>query len=239
MDPAHSGVDPIDEIVGAHWALAAAGLSDFIWGHASLRAPDGEGIYLKASGWSFEEIDRDKIVKVGWDGTLLDGVGGVHIEVPIHTQVMSARPDVGAVVHCHAPAVTAFASLNQPLRAISHEGVFFAPNLPRFELTGDLIRSRELGNAVATVLGSAPALIIPQHGLVAAGPDIATAVMYAVLLEQACRVQLLAASAGGPKVWSSDEEIKHKAEVSFRPGVYTDRTYQYLLRVGSRLHVPT
>lgn len=229
-------VTPIESIVRAHWALAAAELSDLIWGHASLRSPDGHGIYIKSSGWAFEEIDEDKIVQVGWAGNRLAGTGNVHIEVPIHTQVMLARPDVRCVVHCHAPAITAFASLRQPLRAISHEGVFFAGCLPRFELTGDLISTKQLGDALAEVLGGAPALIIPQHGLVAAGPDIPSAVMYAVLLERACRIQLMAAAAGGPRVWSNEQEVTDKAKVAFQP---FDKTYRYLADVGARLHRST
>lgn len=223
----------VEQAVRAHWALAAAGLSDFIWGHASVRAADGRGVYIKSSGWAFEEIDADRVLKVSWNGELLAGEGGVHIEVPIHTQVMRARPDVGCVVHCHAPAITAFASLDQPLRPISHEGVYFAGRLPRFELTGDLIRSAELGDALAEVLGDAPAVIIPQHGLVAAGPDVPSAVMYAVLLDRACSIQLQAAAAGGPAVWSSDEEVEEKRKIAFQP---FEKTFRYLADVGARMH---
>jgi len=225
--------EEIEQTVRAHWALAAADLSDLIWGHASLRASNGDGIYIKSSGWAFEEIDETKILEVSWDGELIAGSGGVHIEVPIHTQVMMARPDVRAVVHCHAPAVTAFASLNQPLRPISHEGVFFAGDLPRFEETGDLIRTKALGDSVAATLGNAAALLIPQHGLVSAGPDAATAVMYAVLLEKACRIQLMAAAASGPVQWSSDEEVAAKRAVAFQP---FDKTFRYLVDKGARMH---
>lgn len=230
MNPAP---DQTGQVVQAHWALAAAGLSDYVWGHASVRTSNGDGVLIKSSGWAFEEIDDSRVVEVSWDGTLISGTGRIHIEVPIHTQVMQARPDVGAVVHCHAPAVTAFASLDQPMRAISHEGAFFADNLPRFELTGDLIRTRELGVALAEVLGDAAALVIPQHGLVATGPDIATAVMNAAYLETACRIQLLAAAAGGPVTWSSDDEVAAK-KLSLVTRVEAD--YRYLVDKGTRLH---
>lgn len=222
-----------DDVARAHWALAAADLSDFIWGHASQRAASGDGIVIKSSGWAFEEIDADKVIEVSWDGELLDGAGNVHIEVPIHTQIMLARPTVNAVVHCHSPAVTAFASLDQPLRPLSHEGVLFAGSLPRFTLTGDLIRTRELGAALATQLGSAPAALMVRHGMVAVGPDLPTAVMHAVLLDKACRIQLMAAAAGGPLIWSDDEEVSAKRSVVFQPFA---KTYRYLVDVGQRLH---
>jgi len=92
---------PEDVAVAAHRALAAAELSDMIWGNASVRLPDGSGIVTTSSGWSFEETTTHRLVRVSWDGQPLAGHGTVHIEVPIHTQIMAARPDVEAVVHTH------------------------------------------------------------------------------------------------------------------------------------------
>jgi L-fuculose-phosphate aldolase len=45
-------------------ALAAAGQSDMFWGHASVRDPEGRGVWMKCSGWGFEEVDEEKIVLV-------------------------------------------------------------------------------------------------------------------------------------------------------------------------------
>ncbi len=223
---------PEDVAVAAHRALAAAGLSDMIWGHASVRLPDGSGIMTKSSGWSFEEITPQRLVRVSWDGRRLAGEGTVHIEVPIHTRIMAARPEVEAVVHTHAPAVTAFASLGVPLRAISHDGVPFALQLPRFERTGNLIDSAELGDALAHGLGAASAIIIPQHGSVTVGRTVAQAVMHAVLLERACATFLSAAAAGGPAVWSDNDELAAKLELVWSPK-QMEAGYRYLVRTGS------
>ena len=38
-------------------ALAAAGQGDMIWGHASVRDPQGRGVWMKSAGWGLEEID--------------------------------------------------------------------------------------------------------------------------------------------------------------------------------------
>lgn len=223
------------DAIDAHWALAAAGLSDLVWGHAAIRHPDGTGIVSKSAGWAFEEIDESRIVKVGWDRRLLTGQGRVHIEVPIHTRIMLRRPDVGCVVHVHAPTVAAFAALNVPMRAISHDGAPFVEDLPRFEVTGDLISSDELGDALAETLSDAPAVVIPAHGLVSAGADVASAVMYAVLLERACRIYLLAASAGGPAVWSDLEEVRAKRQTAWAPS-QLQAGYQFLVRSGRTMH---
>ena len=46
----------IKEVTEASLALAAAGLTDMVWGHAAVRDPAGRGVWMKASGWGFEEI---------------------------------------------------------------------------------------------------------------------------------------------------------------------------------------
>jgi ribulose-5-phosphate 4-epimerase/fuculose-1-phosphate aldolase len=144
---------------------------------------------------------------------VLAGDGPLHIEYPIHTEVMIARPDVGTVVHTHAPAAVSFAALDRPLLAISHDGVEFAePQIARFTRTGSLINSAELGRELAETIGDGVGCLIPQHGLVTVGPDAATAVMRAVQLAGACEVQLHAMAAGEIRLWSDSAEIALKKE---------------------------
>ncbi|MFJ9889443.1 class II aldolase/adducin family protein [Streptomyces sp. NPDC091287] len=223
-----------EQVVGASQALAAAGLSDMVWGHAAVRDREGRGVWMKASGWGFEEVDADRVVLVDRSGDVVHGEGKRHLEYPIHTEIMERRPDVGCVVHTHAPALAAFTSLDVPLRALSHDAVpFVEPQLPRFTRTGALIADRELGAALAETLGDANACLMPQHGAVTVGPDAATAVMYAVLLERACRTQLMAATAGGPKVWSDPEEAEFKRRQVWNPGQLA-AGWHYLQRLNQR-----
>jgi L-ribulose-5-phosphate 4-epimerase len=222
----------IEEVVHASRALAAAGLSDMVWGHAAIRDPDGNGVWMKAAGWGFEEVDADRVVLVSPDGEVLSGAGRRHIEYPIHTEIMSRRTDVGCTVHTHAPALSAFACLDTPLLPISHDGVLFCdPPVPRFTRTGALIATAELGAALADALGEAPGCLMPSHGAVTAGPDAATAVMHAVLLERACRTQLMAMAAGDPKVWSDPAEAALKRDQVWNPG-QVQAGWQYLLRTA-------
>jgi ribulose-5-phosphate 4-epimerase/fuculose-1-phosphate aldolase len=211
-------------------ALAAAGQADMVWGHPSVRDPAGRGVWMKASGWGFEEIDASRIVLVSPDGNVLAGDGPRHIEYPIHTEVMAARPDVGAVVHTHSSAACQFAALDLPLRPLDHAGALFCyPSIPRFELTGGLIKTRTLGEALAAALGDAVALLLPQHGIVTAGPDLPTAVMTAVLLDRACRTQLTAMAAGPLRVWGDEADTVAKRADVWAPG-QLQAGYEYLLR---------
>lgn len=225
--------DPVGEIVDACTALAEAGLNDMVWGHPSVRDRQGRGVWMKSSGYGFEEIGRDRVVLVSWEGEVLAGGGNPHLEYPIHTEPLRARPDSHAAVHTHAPALAAFASLETEMHPLSHDAVPFTyPQLPRLTIvTGQLIATRDLGEQVAQALGDANGLLLPSHGALTIGPDIETAVMYAVLLERACRTELDALAAGGPRVWSDAEETAFKREQVWNPRQLA-AGYNYLVRAG-------
>ena len=210
--------------------LALEDQGDFVWGHVSARDRDGRGVWMKASTFGFEEIGPDRVILVSWDGEVVDGDGRRHAEYPIHTELMRARPDVGSVVHTHAPWAVAFASTEEPLRPVSHEATLFVPpELARFTKTGDLILTRELGEALAAAVGDRNAAFMVHHGIVTCGPDVVTAVMTAVLLERACRTNIRAIAGGGPKTWSSDEEARAKREHCYPPALLK-QAWDYLAR---------
>lgn len=219
-----------EQVALASRVLALEDHGDLVWGHVSLRDPNGRGVWMKASGWGFEEVTPARVLLVGWEGEVLAGEGRRHAEYPIHTEIMRARPAVRCVVHTHAPHAVAFASLAQPLRPISHEGTFFVPpDIARFTRTGDLILTRELGEAVAGTLGARNAVLLVHHGIVTAGEDVETAVVGAILLERACSKQLLAMAAGELKTWSSDEEALAKREHCYSPALM-QQAWAYLMR---------
>jgi L-fuculose-phosphate aldolase len=160
----------------------------------------------------------------------LAGGGQRHSEYPIHTEIMIARPDVGAVVHTHPPHAIALAAAGQPLRPVSHAANYFVPpGVPRFTGTTDLIRTPELGRQVAAALGACPAVFLVNHGIVTVGQDLPAATVAAVLLEGACRQQLLTHAFGGWPTWSTPEESQSK-----RRNIYPDASvravWDYLVR---------
>ena len=207
--------------------LATEDQGDFVWGHVSARDPDGRGVWMKAAGFGFDELTADHVILVSWDGEVLEGGHRRHLEYPIHTELMRARPDVHSVVHTHAPWSVAFAATQEPLLPVSHEGALFVPpDVARFTQTGDLIITRELGADLARTVGDRNVALMPHHGIVACGDDLPTAVFNAVFLERACRTNMRVLMAGGAKTWSDDEESLAK-----RSRVYDPRAaWDYLAR---------
>ena len=210
--------------------LGGEGQSDFIWGHASARDPEGRGVWIKANDRGFEEVDGDGVMLVSRAGEVLDGEGGRHSEYPIHTELMEARPDIGGVVHTHSEHAIALAASGQPLLPVSHAAnLFVPPDVPRFTKTADLIVTAELGQDLAAALGDQQAVFLVNHGLVTVGPNLESAVVRAVILERACRVQLLVRQFGGWATWSSVEESIAKRR-SVWPEEHLMQVWRYLRR---------
>jgi len=229
-----SNREVVSRVVTASRALAASGQQDLVWGHVAIRDPGGRGIWMKASGWALEEVTPERVLLVGWDGSRLMGDGAVHLECHIHLSVLSVRPEVSASVHTHPPVVNAFSALEIPMRAVSHEGVLFAcPQLPRSSLSGDLVADAVRGKKLAEDLGTAPACLMPRHGLLAVGDTEAKAVMHATLLSTACAVLLQTLASGPLRSWSDDDEI-HEKKAHAWPTSQLQAGYDYLVRSADR-----
>lgn len=186
-------------------------------------------MWLKGSNLGFDEVTEDDVILIGWDGDVLEGSAGRHVEYPIHTEIMARRPDVNAVVHTHPLYSIAFAATGWPLKALSHEGSHFVPpDIARFTKTGDLVRTAELGQSLAETLGERLAVLMPHHGITTAGSDVGQAVAAATHLERACRIALLA---GENAIASPDEEALLKRERSAR---HLAMAWTYLARSVGR-----
>lgn len=210
--------------------MAESGSGDFIWGHVSVRDPEGRGVWLKQASWGLEEITPERVHLVSPDGEVLVGGGQRHSEYPIHTEIMAARPDVGGVVHVHSRYSVALAAAGVPLRPVSHEANYFAPlGVPRFTQTADLILTPDLGRSVARALGEAEALFLVNHGVAVVGPDLQTATVAAVVLDRACRQQLLTQGYDGEPSWSDAEESIAKREHIYG-GRARHQVWDYLVR---------
>ena len=172
--------------------MARSNLSDAIWGHVSLREPGAETFWMKPSTFGLEEIMPEHMIEVSFEGKVVAGRNPLHIEFPIHSEIMRSREDALSVVHSHPVHSIAFCASGQPIRPISHEGILFSyPDIPYFEESTGLISSRELGHALAMRMGNHRAVFLRNHGVVTAGKTIEQSVAYTVMLERAAQLQLM------------------------------------------------
>jgi L-ribulose-5-phosphate 4-epimerase len=195
--------------------LAREGHSDMTLGHVSARFPSQEYIHMNPYGLDLGEMREEDIILIDLEGNKLAGERRQRTEYTIHTEIYKFRPEINSVIHTHPTYSIVLGAIDGELHPISHEGSLF-PNLPVFKETTELIRTRAQGEAVARCLGQARALLLQNHGIVVVGQGIEEATIYAILLEKAAKIEILARQIG-LKVWSSEEESQHKVEQIYHP----------------------
>lgn len=182
-----------EDVALANRVAHAAGLVT-AFGHVSARVP-GTATFLIPPRRSPRFASADGLLTVDLDGRVLDGDGQPNSELWIHARVYAARPDVGGVAHVHAPACVVLGQIGQTVRPLHNSGAV-AGGVAVYERAG-LIRSRDLGDAVAAVLGPGRAMLLRGHGANVADADVRRAIVVACLLEEAARLQVDALAAAG------------------------------------------
>jgi L-fuculose-phosphate aldolase len=177
-----------ERVASACRILAAEGYADLTLGHVSARGPGG-AVWIKRKGVALGEVEPEDVV------ALDDRDAVLPLETVLHTGVYRVRPDVAAVVHGHPPSATALAATGAPLSLLTHDSVLFADGVGRFD-EPDLIIDDEQGDRVAAALGARRAVLLQNHGVVVVGKDVPWAVLTAVTLERAARLQSLASTLG-------------------------------------------
>jgi L-fuculose-phosphate aldolase len=177
-----------EQVAWACRILAAEGYADLTLGHVSGRGADGE-IWIKRKGVALNEVEPEDVVALEDADTVL------HLETVLHTGVYRARADVGAVVHGHPPHATALGATAADLALLTHDGILFADGVGRFD-DPDLIVDDDQGDRVATALGPRRAVLMENHGVLAVGKDVPWAVLTAITLERAAKLQSIASTLG-------------------------------------------
>jgi L-fuculose-phosphate aldolase len=185
-----------EQVAWACRILALEGYADLTLGHVSAR-PDGQDlVQIKRKGVALDEVDPEDVIELDLTRDEIRLTPEMHLEAVLHTEVYKARPDVGAVVHGHPPFATAFAATGATLEMLTHDSVLFADGVAVFEETPEMITEVAEGQAVAEALGDKRAVILRNHGVLVTGKDVPWAVLTALTLERAVRLQSIARSLG-------------------------------------------
>ncbi|UGS36555.1 3-oxo-tetronate 4-phosphate decarboxylase [Capillimicrobium parvum] len=190
-----------EEIIEAMRGLRARGFVVGTVGNASVRIADG--LRITPSRRDYDAMGPEDLVDVDGRGRVLHGGHRPSRELWLHLAVYGARPDVCAIVHTHSPYATAWSFLGEPISPQTEEMSYYgigrvgvAPAAPA--------GSPELAAAVAGSLGTAGAVLLHGHGVVAVGADLATAVTAAEAVEHQAHVGWLLRGAPAPLAWDGD-----------------------------------
>jgi ribulose-5-phosphate 4-epimerase/fuculose-1-phosphate aldolase len=194
--------DAKQAVVQAARLLASAGML-FRSSHANLSARVDEHRFVMTRGGSVADLSSADLALLDVNGTVLDGTMEPAQEevVAMHAGVYRVRPDVGAVIHTHAPHVTAFAVAREPLPLVYEpllrfgitEPVPVVPWAPRGseQSVGGIVDAARRPGVLAVLLAN--------HGVLVFARGPAETARLLVTLDEAAELALMAQALGGAK----------------------------------------
>jgi HCOMODA/2-hydroxy-3-carboxy-muconic semialdehyde decarboxylase len=212
----------IEDLVAANRILSQQGVLDG-FGHVSARSETDPARFLLARSMAPALVTADDIMEFDLDGNALDPRGrALYTERFIHSEIYKAYPVVNAVVHSHSPSIIPFGVTAVPLRPIYHMSSFLGAGVPVFEIreaggpaTDMLIRSPELGAALARTLGASAVALMRGHGNVVVGDSVKQVVFRAIYTEINAKLQADALRLGqGPVSFLNREEAANATETN-------------------------
>jgi len=142
-------------------------------GHLGVRLPDNSGILIQGFKDSRAELSPEQILTVDWDGEVVSGREGSRppSETVIHTAILQARQDIGAVLHCHPPCATLFTLVEGvPFQPVKNHAVRWKSGVPEHPDPGHISTPAQ-GMALAATLGVHNACLLRAHGAVLVAED--------------------------------------------------------------------
>jgi ribulose-5-phosphate 4-epimerase/fuculose-1-phosphate aldolase len=195
--------------------LAMEGLVEGTLGHVSVRVGEDRMLIRcrgpQEHGLLFTEPDDIRLTD--FDGNLCESAEGYVVpnELPIHGELLRARPDAGAVVHAHPASVLVCGIAGLDLRPI-----FGAYNIPAMRMARDgipvypksgLVRRPELALEMIAVMGERPVCVLKGHGVTVIGENVQQATVRALELDTLARVTVTVAQAGAAAESIPEEDL--------------------------------
>jgi len=188
------------ELAALYRLIAHYRMTDLIDTHLTLRVPgEPEHFLINQYGIPFERMKASTLIKIDHEGNNVDDLmpeGKVNAAgFTIHSAIHSARPDLNCVIHTHTAAGIAVSAQREGLRPLSQHALKFYGHLAYHTYEGIALDLNERERLIAD-LGMHNAMILRNHGLLAAGKDTASAFMEIYFLERACQAQIQALAGG-------------------------------------------
>ncbi|WP_406283339.1 class II aldolase/adducin family protein [Streptomyces sp. NBC_00209] len=202
------------ELAAVYRLVAHFRMTDLIFTHISQRLPGPDHHFLiNPYGLLFEEITASKLVKIDLKGNAVEP--SPHPVNPagfvIHSAIHKARADAHVVLHTHTRAGCAVAAQKSGLLPVNQMSMEFHNRVGYHAYEGVALNLAEQERLVAD-LGTHPALILRNHGLLTVGDSAKQAFLRMFYLEKACEIQVTAQAGGAELVLPSDQVAEYTAQ---------------------------
>ena len=183
-----SGSGKINELIESSRELYDRKLIHASGGNTSVR--DGDVVKITQTGAELGKLTPAEIVSVDLDGNVLDGEGPSK-EMDMHLAMYRERPNAQAVIHVHPTYAIALSTLLEGELASAippYTAAFYvrAGRVPmiKYHPSG----AHSLHEAVAALAPDYHAILLRQHGVIVAGPNMSVALGVVEEIEQCCQI---------------------------------------------------
>jgi len=196
-----------DQLVSTAKQMSNLGLTPGMSGNVSVRSP--AGFLVTPSGMPYPDLTADDAVEVKLDGTIRPGQKTPSTEWRLHRDILGARQDIQAIVHTHSMFSTTISMLRRSIPAVHYMVVLSGSDeIPCADYA--TFGSEQLALNAVTALRGGDACLLANHGMVALGSSLASALRLAAEVETLAAQYWHAASIGSPHVLDGNELKKVK-----------------------------
>lgn len=197
-----------DKLVATAKKMSALGLTPGMSGNVSVRT--SSGMLVTPSGMPYEDLVPDDAVAVNLDGTVRPGQRAPSSEWQLHRDILASRNDVSAIVHTHSLFSTTLSMLRRSIPAVHYMVVLAgADEIPCAEYA--TFGSAELALNAVTALRGGSACLLANHGMVALGSSLDSALRLATEVETLASQYWHASQIGAPHVLDGAELARVRA----------------------------
>ena len=179
-------------------------------GNLSVRLSDNY-ILITPSYVCKKLVTRDKVLKVRFDGQVMDCDKKPSIETGMHLSIYKKRPDVNGIIHAHPRNISVFAVAQKPINvSIMPEAVYLLGSIKCIDYY--MPGSDELKDAVEQHAAFYDSFLLYNHGMITVGRNISEALYRLETLELCAELDLKAKVLGG-SVGLPDPEVEKLLQV--------------------------
>lgn len=223
--PAARGADHLPlrgALIATARRMNALGLNQGTAGNLSVRVPGG--LLITPSGLPYDETKPADIVALDRAGKPR-GRLAPSSEWRIHLDIMTARPEIGAVLHAHSMFATTLACLGRGIPAF-HYMVAVAGGVDIRCAPYATFGTEALSRHALKALEGRKACLLANHGLIVVGADLKDALRLAVEVETLAAMYWRALQVGKPVLLSKAEmaRVLQKFESYGKPQGATGRS---------------
>src|SRR6201997_1812501 len=189
-------------VIDACRELTRRGLTHGTSGNVSVRY-DEQRFFVSPSGMDYELLQAGDVTLMDLDGRWF-GRRRPSSEWRFHRDIFKSRRDVGAIVHTHSPRATALACTGRGIPAF-HYMVAVAGGSDIRCAPYYAFGTQELSDAALAALQDRRACLLANHGVIATGPDLQSAVTLAGEVENLATQYCAAVSLGEVRILDETE----------------------------------